>query len=49
VKIVNKGSSSDKKFEIALSTFRDAKSRMDSEDMEMDNNEESSNHEDTTT
>ncbi|KAM0868573.1 hypothetical protein ACQ4PT_041230 [Festuca glaucescens] len=48
VKIINKGCSSEAKFEIALSAFRDANSRMDNEDTEMENNEQSSNQDGTT-
>ncbi|KAM0885663.1 hypothetical protein ACQ4PT_030184 [Festuca glaucescens] len=48
VKIINKGCSSEAKFEIALSAFRDANSCMDNEDTEMENNEQSSNQDDTT-
>ncbi|KAM0851944.1 hypothetical protein ACQ4PT_052095 [Festuca glaucescens] len=48
VKIINKGCSSEAKFEIALSAFRDANSRLDNEYTEMENNEQSSNQDDTT-
>ncbi|KAM0850662.1 hypothetical protein ACQ4PT_052930 [Festuca glaucescens] len=56
VKIINKGCSSEAKFQIALSAFRDANSRLDTEetemehneDTEMENNEQSSNQDDTT-
>ncbi|KAK1643290.1 hypothetical protein QYE76_061095 [Lolium multiflorum] len=56
VKIINKGCSSEAKFQIALSAFRDANTRLDNEeaelenneDAEMENNEQSSNQENTT-
>ncbi|KAM0900578.1 hypothetical protein ACQ4PT_020550 [Festuca glaucescens] len=56
VKIINKGCSSEAKFQIALSAFRDANSRLDNEDAElennedaeMENNEQSSNQDNTT-
>ncbi|KAK1607952.1 hypothetical protein QYE76_031625 [Lolium multiflorum] len=56
VKIINKGCSSEEKFQIALSAFRDANTRLDNEDAElennedaeMENNEQSSNQENTT-
>ncbi|KAK1606457.1 hypothetical protein QYE76_030130 [Lolium multiflorum] len=40
VKIINKGCSSEAKFQIALSAFRDANSRLDNEDAELENNED---------
>ncbi|KAM0875288.1 hypothetical protein ACQ4PT_036880 [Festuca glaucescens] len=56
VKIINKGCSSEAKFQIALSAFRGANSRLDNEDAElennedaeMENNEQSSNQDNTT-
>ncbi|KAM0923774.1 hypothetical protein ACQ4PT_005301 [Festuca glaucescens] len=56
VKIINKGCSSEAKFQIALSAFRDANSRLhnedaeleNNEDAEMENNEQSSNQDNTT-
>jgi hypothetical protein len=40
VKIINKGCTSEAKFQIALSAFRDANTNLDNEDAEPENNED---------